>query len=144
MAHGDFYFTINATFYHFTENFGEKALIDYWKALGSQYLAPLARQFQEGGPTEIARYWESYFAGEPGAQVVVSQPDADTVRIDVQVCPAIRWLRESPDAATHQPAHPLFCEHCRVVNGTMVSGRGFEFELEGGGGSCLQTFRKAG
>jgi hypothetical protein len=29
MAHGDFYFTINATFHHITEQWGEQALIDY-------------------------------------------------------------------------------------------------------------------
>lgn len=79
MAHGDFYFTINATFYHFTEQWGEQALIDYWRAMGSQYLRPLAERFKAGGPEAIAAYWSEYFAAEPGAEVSVSLPDLDSV-----------------------------------------------------------------
>jgi hypothetical protein len=142
MAHGDFYFTINATFYHFTEKWGEQALIDYWRAMGSQYLRPLGERFQAGGPVSIAGYWSEYFAGEPGAQVNVSQPDADSVLIDVQVCPAIRWLKESKDAATHPSAHPMFCQHCLHVNQAMIEPFGYSFELVGGGGSCQQKFTR--
>jgi hypothetical protein len=36
MAHGDFYFAVNATFYHFTQQWGEQALVDYWQALGGE------------------------------------------------------------------------------------------------------------
>lgn len=141
MAHADFYFAINATFYHFTEKWGEQALIDYWQALGREYLRPLARQFEQGGPAEIARYWAEYFAGEPGGEVVVSQPDADTVLIDVRVCPAIQWLRESQTAALHPPVHPLYCQHCLHINRAMLEGTPYRFELQGGGGSCQQVFR---
>ena len=123
MAHTDFYFAINATFYHFTEKWGEQALIDYWQALGREYLRPLARQFEQGG------------------EVVVSQPDASTVLIDVRVCPAIQWLRESPTAALHPPVHPLYCQHCLHINRAMLEGTPYRFELQGGGGSCRQVFR---
>jgi hypothetical protein len=140
MAHGDFYFAINATFYHFTENWGEQALIDYWRAMGSQYLKPLAERWQAEGPASIARYWSEYFAGEPGAQVTVSQPDAGSVLIDVSTCPAIRWLKESKDAATHPPVHPLFCQHCLHINQSMIESFGYTFELSGGGGSCQQRY----
>lgn len=142
MAHGDFYFTINATFYHFTEKWGEQALIDYWRAMGSQYLRPLGERFLAGGPASIAEYWSEYFAGEPGGEVVVSQPDADSVLIDVRVCPAIRWLKESKDAATHPPAHPMFCQHCLHVNQALIEPFGYNFELAGGGGSCQQKFTR--
>jgi hypothetical protein len=141
VAHGDFYFTINATFYHFTERWGEQALIDYWQALGREYLQPLARQFEEGGPAEIARYWSAYFAGEPGGEVVVSQPDAGTVLIDVRACPAIRWLKESPAAALHPPVHPMYCQHCLYINQAMLEGTRYCFELQGGAGRCQQVFR---
>ena len=142
MAHGDFYFTINATFYHFTEQWGEQALIDYWRAMGSQYLRPLAERFQAGGPEAIAAYWSDYFAAEPGAEVSVSLPDLDSVLIDVKTCPAIRWLRESKEAAVHEPPHPLFCQHCLHINRAMIEPYGYTFELAGGGGSCQQKYSR--
>lgn len=140
MSHGDFYFTINATFYHFTDTWGEQALIEYWHEMGREYLAPLAQRFVQGGLTEIGRYWEDYFAHEPGAQVVVSLPQPDRVLLEVQVCPAIRWLSESEHAKTHPPAHPMYCQHCLHVNQAMLERTDFEFQLEGGGGSCRQWF----
>ena len=142
MAHGDFYFTINATFYYLTEQWGEEALVAYWQTLGREYQAPLAAQFQEGGPEAIARYWADYFAREPGGEVEVSRVGADGVLIDVRDCPAIAWLTRSPEAATHPPVHPMFCQHCRHINQAMMAGTGYHFTLEGGGGSCRQTFMR--
>jgi len=140
MAHGDFYFTINATFYHFTRNWGEQALVDYWQALGREYLQPLARRFEAGGLAEIARYWAEYYAAEPGGTVLVSRIDPGTVLVDVHVCPAIRWLRQSPDAAVHPPVHPMYCQHCLYINRAMLANTRYRFDLEGGDGRCLQTF----
>lgn len=142
MAHGDFYFTLNATWYHFTDRWGEQALVEYWQTLGSEYLRPLAHQFEAGGPAEIARHWSEHFAGEPGGDVDVMQPDAHTVVLNVRVCPALRWLRESPAAAVHRPPHPMYCRHCRHVTDAMLAGTGYRFELEGGNGRCRQTFTR--
>jgi hypothetical protein len=142
MAHGDFYFTINATFYHISENWGEQALIDYWQAMGRQYLKPLAERFQAGGPSTIASYWSEYFAGEPGADVTVSQPDPVSVLIDVKTCPAIKWLKESDEAAVHPPVHPMYCQHCLHINKSMIEPYGYTFALIGGGGSCQQTYTR--
>jgi hypothetical protein len=140
MAHGDFYFAINATFYHFTERWGDSALINYWQTLGREYLQPLARQFEAGGPAEIARYWAEYFAAEPGGDVSVSQVDPNTVVVDVRVCPAIRWLQESPDAAVHPPVHPMYCQHCLTINRAMLADTRYHFDLQGDGGRCRQTY----
>ena len=142
MAHGDFYFTLNATWYHFSDRWGEPALIEYWQALGRDYLQPLARRFETGGPEEVARYWSAYFAAEPGGDVQVTRPDADTVVVDVRVCPAIRWLRESAAAAVHRPPHPMYCQHCRTVTAAMLTDTRYRFQLEGGDGQCRQVFTR--
>jgi len=142
MAHGDFYFTINATFYYFTEQWGEEALVTYWQTLGREYLAPLAAQFQEGGLEAIARYWSDYFAREPGGDVAVSQIDSERVMIDVLDCPAIAWLTRSREAASHPPVHPMYCQHCLHVNRAMMAGTDYGFTLEGGGGRCRQFFTR--
>jgi hypothetical protein len=142
MAHGDFYFAINATFYYLAERWGEEGLVAYWQTMGHEYLAPLAAQFQAGGPEAIARYWSEYFAREPGGDVAVSQPEPDRVVIDVHDCPAIAWLTRSKDAATHPGVHPMYCQHCLHINRSMMEGTDFNFRLEGGGGSCRQTFTR--
>ncbi len=142
MAHGDFYFTINATFYYFTERWGEGALLAYWQAMGHEYLAPLAAHFQAGGLEAIARYWSDYFDQEPGGDVAVSQVGPDSVVIDVRDCPAIAWLTHSKDAASHPPVHPMYCQHCLHISRAMMEGTDYTFVLEGGGGSCRQIFSR--
>jgi hypothetical protein len=142
MAHGDFYFTINATFYYFAEHWGEEGLVAYWQAMGREYLAPLRTQFQAGGLDAIARYWSDYFAEEPGGDAVVSQAGQDRVVLDVRDCPAIAWLMRSQEAATHPPPHPMYCQHCLHINQAMMEATDYDFMLEGGGGTCRQTFTR--
>ena len=142
MAHGDFYFAINATFYHFTERWGPDALIAYWQGIGRDYLAPLGKELAAGGPPAAAIHWAKYFAEEPGGDVDVSLTDERTVLIDVKDCPALSWLRTSKDAATHMPPHPMYCDHCLHINTALAEGMGWTFELQGGGGACQQWFRE--
>ena len=141
MSHGDFYFAVNATFYHFSDLGGDAALIAYWKALGREYLRPLAERFRVGGLAEIETYYQDYFVAEPGGDVTVKQTDAATVILDVRECPAIAWLRNSKASETHPPVHPMYCQHCRITNNAMLEESPFEFEIEGGDGSCRQYFR---
>ena len=135
VAAGDFYFAINATFRFILQNYGESALIDYWRALGSEYYAPLADRFRVGGLGAVARYWADFFAEEPGGDVSVAQ-EPDRVTIDVRECPAIRWLR-----LHEREICPNYCQHCVHVSSAIAQKAGLCFDLEGGGGTCKQTFR---
>lgn len=134
MAAGDFYFAINATFRFILNNYGEQALIDYWRAMGAEYFAPLTERFRNGGLDEVERYWREFFAVEPGGDVAVLQQDG-RVTIDVRDCPAIRWLR-----AHHRDIVPQYCQHCHHVSTAIAERAGLSFTLEGGGGACKQTF----
>jgi hypothetical protein len=108
--------------------------------MGSQYMSPLAEHFQAGGLAVNSAYWSEYFSKEPGGEVTVSQPDADSVLINVKTCPAIRWLKESKDATVHPPTHPMYCQHCLHINQAMIEPYGYTFQLTGGGGSCQQRY----
>jgi hypothetical protein len=135
MAAGDFYFAINATFRFLHDTWGEQALIDYWVALAREYHAPLSQRFREGGLPAVADYWRDYFDHEPGGEVAVEAND-DAVVIDVKDCPAIRWLNEGG-----REIMPLYCRHCHHVSTALAANAGLSFQLEGGGGTCRQTFR---
>ncbi|MFA6239941.1 MAG: hypothetical protein WC655_03385 [Candidatus Hydrogenedentales bacterium] len=137
MAAGDFYFAINATFRFILERYGEDALIDYWRAMGAEYYAPVIARFREGGLDEVERYWQDFFQTEPGGDVAVGQHDG-RVDIDVRDCPAIRWLRTH-----HREIVPNYCQHCHHVSTAIAESAGLKFKLEGGGGACYQTFRAA-
>ena len=134
MAAGDFYFAINATFRFILENYGEAALIAYWRAMGDEYYAPLARRFHDGGLDEVERFWRAFFEAEPGGAVRVSSDDG-AVEIDVQDCPAIRWLR-----AHNREIAPNYCEHCHHVSTAIAERANLRFTLDGGGGTCHQRF----
>jgi hypothetical protein len=36
----------------------------------------------------------------------------------------------------------MFCQHCRHIYQAMMAGADYNFTLEGGGGSCRQTFTR--
>ena len=138
MAAPDFYFAINATFRWVYDNWGEEGLVAYWQALGREHYADVTERFREGGMEAVRDYWQDFFAEEPGGDVSVTR-DADTVTIDVRVCPAIKHLREHGREIMH-----LYCRHCQIVSQAMCEGAGIEVQVKGGGGSCVQTFRRGG
>ena len=55
MAHGDFYFAINATFYHFTERWGPESLIRYWRGSAATIWRHWGRSWLKKG----RRRWRS-------------------------------------------------------------------------------------
>jgi hypothetical protein len=134
MAAGDFYFAVNATFRFFLENHGEDALVEYWESLGRGYYAPLSQRFREGGLEEVEAYWCDFFAEEPGGEVEVRRGNHE-VEIEVHQCPAIGWL-----AKNGREIVPSYCRHCHHVSTAIAERAGLGFALEGGGGTCRQTF----
>lgn len=134
MAAPDFYFAINATFRWIQANWGEAGLRAYWEAMGREHYAEVTQRFRVGGLPAVYEYWRGFFAGEPGGDVEVAlQPDC--VTIDVRTCPAIRHLREHG-----REIMPLYCEHCTVVSQAMCEAAGIGVRVEGGMGSCRQSF----
>lgn len=137
VAAGDFYFAINATFRFIFEKWGEQGLIDYWETMAREYHAPISARFREGGLPEVASFWRRYFDHEPGGDVRVVHRE-DAVEIVVRDCPAIRWLEDSG-----RDVMPLYCRHCHYTATVIAGHADMSFHLEGGGGSCRQTFRLA-
>lgn len=134
MSAPDFYFAVNAMFRHLHDRYGKAALIDYWRGLGREYYGGRVAQWRAGGPAAIAADWEDYFAKEPQAEVSLRVLGQD-VQLDVQVCPAIKHLRDQG-----RDIVPYFCEHCDHVCGAMAEASGYDFERTGGMGSCQQRF----
>lgn len=134
MGAPDFFFAVNAIFRHLHDRYGKVALIEYWRRLGREYYRSRWESWCRGGVDAIATDWRDYFAQEPGADVEVTS-SADTVELNVRVCPAIKHLRDNDREIV-----PYFCEHCDHVCGAMADAAGFTFEREGGMGSCHQRF----
>jgi len=138
MAAPDFYFAVNAIFRHLHDRYGHRALIDYWQSLGREYYRPRCERWRAGGVEAIASDWRAYFEREPQAKVDVSTR-GDSVELDIQVCPAIKHLRDCGREIV-----PYFCEHCDHTCGAMARAAGFSFERTGGMGSCQQRFIRVG
>jgi len=134
MSAPDFYFVVNSTARHIHDEYGKDVLVDYWRSLGREYYGKRAETWREGGLAAIANDWDQYFLREPGARVETTVT-ADAVHLNVQVCPAIKHLRDSGREIV-----PYFCEHCDHTCGSMAEQAGFEFARSGGMGSCHQTF----
>ena len=147
----DFYFAINATFRFIRKTLGEEALKTYWSDLGRTYMAPVTQQWKQGGLSAIAEYWQAFFAAEPGAEVEVNIVErgkgpssqmslgVDSKRLavilEVRTCPAIRHLR-----GNGRDIDPGFCQHCYYVSEAAALPAGFTVRVQGGNGSCRQTF----
>ncbi|MEW6303385.1 MAG: hypothetical protein AB1705_07945 [Verrucomicrobiota bacterium] len=134
----DFYFAINATFRFILQRSGSDGLRRYWTDLGANYFAPVTAAWKLRGLNGVAAYWRAFFAAEPGSDVSVRQTE-DAVVLDVKVCPAIRHLREHGREIV-----PCFCQHCYFINEAMAKPAGLMVRVEGGNGSCRQTFLRRG
>jgi hypothetical protein len=130
----DFYFAINATFRFILGKRGMEALRRYWTELGQQYFAPVARIWKKDGLMGVQSYWKAFFAAEPGAEAGITRAE-DTVVLDVKVCPAIKQLREH-----RREIVPCFCQHCYFISEAIAAPAGLTVRVEGGNGSCRQTF----
>lgn len=130
----DFYLAINATFRFILKRFGMEGLRRYWHDIGTQYYKPVSERWRTGGLPAVAAHWRAFFAAEPGAEVEVAE-EADTVTVEVRVCPAIKHLR-----AQEREIVPCFCNHCHYVNAAIGMPAGIAVEIKGGSGSCVQRF----
>jgi hypothetical protein len=130
----DFYFAINATFRFVFGRVGVEGLRRFWTDLGAKYFAPVTARWSAGGLPAVAEYWRAFFAAEPGAEVEVST-STDAVTVDVKVCPAIKHLRAHGRAIV-----PCFCQHCYFIGEAMAAPADLTVRVEGGNGSCRQTF----
>jgi hypothetical protein len=130
----DFYYAINATFRFVRRTQGDEGLRAYWTDLGRNYLKPVWQQWREGGLPSVAAYWKAFWAAEPGGAVDVRETPGQ-VTLDVRDCPAIRHIR-----AGKRVLEPSFCRHCYFVSEAAAEQAGFTVRIEGGNGSCRQTF----
>jgi hypothetical protein len=134
VAAPDFYFVVNSTARHVHDVYGKEVLVEYWRALGKEYYRKRIENWLSAGLPAVAQDWHDYFLKEPGADVRVTIAE-DLVHLDIQVCPAIKHLRESGREIV-----PYFCEHCDHICGAMAEGANMQFARTGGMGSCVQTF----
>src|SRR5690349_25085581 len=114
----DFYFAINATFRFIHKRLGIEGLKKYWAELGANYFAPVTARWKARGLPGVTEYWRAFFAAEPGAEVEVNEA-ADSVTLNVKVCPTIRHLRES-----RREILSCYCQHCYFVSEAMAAPAG--------------------
>ena len=134
----DFYFAINASFRFILKRFGMARLRQYWTDLGAKYMSPVSAAWKQHGLPGVAEYWRAFFRAEPGAEVEVTCRD-DAVVLEVKQCPAIAHLRKHK-----RDIVPCFCQHCYFLGEATAAPAGLTVRVEGGNGSCRQTFLKRG
>ena len=113
---------------------GHATRVCYLGELGRGYFEQVNRQWREGGLNAVALYWRAFFAAEPGSVVnVIEQPDR--VVVEVQICPAIKHLREGGREIVGE-----FCKHCYHLGSARAEAAGLTMRLKGCNGSCQHTF----
>jgi len=130
----DFYFAINATFRFIIAKLGEEGWMTWMRDMAREYYRPVWESWRRGGLGAVSEYLQASFAAEPGAVFHVHQ-DAGEVVLEVRECPALKHLR-----AHGRSIVPGFCRHCQCQFGTMAQLAGLHMRLQGGNGTCRQTF----
>ena len=133
----DFYFAINATFRFILRERGKEGFARWLTDLGRDYFAPVNRQWKAGGLPAVARYWRSFFAAEPGADVAVHERSGE-VQIKVRRCPAVAHLKQHGREIV-----PAYCRHCALLGRARAEAAGLSMSVEGGNGSCLHRYAAA-
>jgi hypothetical protein len=130
----DFYYATNATFRFLIKRLGREGWVRYLQELGRGYYSPVNDRWRQGGLAVVARYWQEFFAAEPGAKVEVRELP-DRVEVCVRECPAIKHLR-----AGGREIVPEFCQHCYHLGQARAEAAGLTMRLQGGNGSCRHTY----
>lgn len=104
--------------------------------MGRGYFAPVNRQWSTGGLAAVARYWQEFFAAEPGAVVEVTER-RDHVELRVMECPAIKHLRAGGREIVKE-----YCQHCYFVGEARAAAAGFTMRLSGGNGRCTHVIAR--
>ena len=138
MGAPDFFFGINATFRHILDTYGEEALHKYWEEMGAEHYKAVTEAIGERGMQALKERWDGLFPEEPGSEVKTCI-DGDTLTLTVSVCPAILHLKKHG-----REILPQYCEHCLHVSKGMCAPAGVDVQVEGGMGSCVQTFTRTG
>ena len=136
MGAPDFFFAVNATFRHILENYGEEALHRYWEEMGREHYRGVTEAMQERGLEALKEHWEQLFPQEPGSEAELAL-DGDCLTLTVKTCPAILHLKQH-----RREVSPVYCDHCTYVSRGMCEPAGVSVEVSGGGGSCVQAFRR--
>ena len=137
MGAPDFFFAVNATFKHILDNYGEDAVRKYWQEMGREHYKFVTGAIQEQGLTALKEHWDNLFPEEPGSDVE-TVIEGDTLVLTVKVCPAILHLKNH-----EREILPEYCEHCTHVSKGMCEPAGVSVNVEGGMGSCRQTFTRS-
>ena len=137
MGAADFFFAVNATFRYILENHGEGALHRYWQEMGAGHYCAVTEAISDRGLVALKEHWEQLFPEEPGSEVELAL-DGNCLTLTVKTCPAILHLK-----AHDREVLPVYCDHCTYVSKGMCEAAGVSVEVTGGGGSCVQVFRKA-
>ena len=136
MGAPDFFFAVNATFQHILDTYGEEALHRYWEEMGREHYRRVTEAIQERGLEALEEHWEGLVPEEPGSDVETAL-EGDALTLTVRVCPAILHLQRHGRGIT-----PVYCDHCTYVSRGMCEPAGVSVEVTGGGGSCVQVFRR--
>ena len=86
--------------------------------------------------TAVADHWRAFFKAEPGAEAEVTATE-QVVTVEVTVCPALKHLRTRGDIL------PCFCQHCYFINEAIARPAGFTARVDGGNGTCRQSFHRS-
>jgi hypothetical protein len=130
----DFYFAINATFRFLIDRLGMEGWQTWLRDMAREYYRPVWESWRRGGLEAVSQYLDAAFQAEPGAVFEIRKTDGDVV-LHVQECPAIKHLR-----AHGREIVPAYCRHCQCQFGTMADLAGLHARVQGGNGSCTQTF----
>jgi hypothetical protein len=136
-VHLDFYRTLNGTIGWLRQQYGDDFLDGTFRRTARDVYRSIHDDLRRGDSAQLAEHWAYYLEREGGRFTLES--DGDEVRLMVEECPAIAYLKRR--GITVDPA---FCRQTVVVNETLAEGTPFHITTEVlGDGRCRQTIRRS-
>jgi hypothetical protein len=135
-VHFDFHRSLNGTFAHLRNTYGQEFLDDTFRAMTRDVYRAIHEDLEKGDAEQLVEHWTYYFDREKG-QYTLERKD-DEIRFVVHRCPAIAYLQSRGIAVDRD-----FCRQTIVINDTLAEGTPFEITTEVlGDGKCVQTIRR--
>lgn len=135
----EWYGAYNVIFNWFKENYGKKALEEYWKFIANSCYDETIEKFKNEGLDGIKEYFEDIF-DKDGGKYNSNLKDNKLV-FEVVDCPAYSFMKNS-DNPYFEPIEE-YCEHHQVINSILAKKSGHKFEMVecDNNGHCKWVFK---
>ena len=123
--HKDFHLLGDNALKYCGDNYGPEAVTEFLRKFAVDYYAPRITEFKEQGLAGIQQWFEKIYTIEESAEVLHTELDGDTLRIKIDYCPVIAYMK-----GLNQKPSEYYIQQTSTLYDAIAEASGFGFRLD--------------